>query len=313
MKRAGRAAVRALIALFAVPLASQTPRGVVLSSAEVAISQGRLDDAENALFAASSRSTHEPSARGALGWYLASRGRFRIGATLLEEARQFGGDPSSIDPRLAQIYAWLGDWAAIAALPSPAGSIEHDLARWMATHAPAVTGPDSVTVTLEPNEAAGLGRIALTIGRATVQADIDPTISGLVLPLTPDVAAESELIGMRDSSTLGAVRTVGIGALKLTNVRAFFGKSNRAAIGLDVLASLTPTFDAAGKTLTLRLKSVAQKGEQIPILLAFPGVRIVPRMGQPPVMLESAAGRAAVRGSRWTFDIKHGAIFMQQR
>ncbi len=303
----------ALLLCFAVPLASQTPRPVVSSAADIAISQGRLDDAENELFAASSRAPREPAARGALGIFLASRGKFRIGAVLLEEARQFGGDASVINARLFQVYSWLGDWTAIAALPYPARSVDHDRARWLAAHASTYSGPDSATVALQPNESAGLGKIALTIAGATVLVDIDPTIDGLLLPLTVEVASESELIGMRDSTTLGAVRAVGIGTMKLTNVRANFLKSGRAAIGLDVLAALMPTFDASGKTLTLRLKSVAQKGEPVLIMLAFPGVRIVPRAGQPPVMIESAAGRATLRGSRWTFDIKHGAIFMQQR
>src|SRR5471032_2922031 len=91
-------------------------RPTAASAADAAIAQGRLDDAEQLLFAASSRSTHEPSARGALGMFLASRGRLRVGAVLLEEARQFGGDAAVIDARLAHIYLWLGDWTAVAAL-----------------------------------------------------------------------------------------------------------------------------------------------------------------------------------------------------
>ncbi len=289
---------------------AQKPPAPVASAAEIAIAQGRLDDAEQLLFAASSRSTHEPSARGALGSYLASRGKLKIGAVLLEEARQFGGDAQVIEARLAKIYLWIGDWASIAALkhfaaPGP----EHDRAKWLAAgHAPAHNSTDSVSVALEPNELAGLGRIAITVGRATLQADIDPNIDGVVLPSTPEVSAESQQFGMRDSATVAVVRELSIGAMHLANVHARLSPGGRPAIGLDVLAPLLPTFDAGLHTLTLREHAVVVSGDAIPFLLGFPGMRIVARAGQPPVAIESAAGRAALRGARWTFDLKRGAI-----
>ena len=74
-----------LVIVGAFPLGAQQLR-VDVSAAEVAISQGRLDDAERELYAASRRAPREPSARGALGTLLAARGHFRIGAVLLEEA-----------------------------------------------------------------------------------------------------------------------------------------------------------------------------------------------------------------------------------
>src|SRR5476649_2644834 len=130
-----RSAVILVALVAAAPLAAQEVRPTSPSAADLAIAQGRLDDAEQLLFAASSRATHEPSARGALGIFLASRGKLKIGAVLLEAAR-----------RLA------------------------------AGHAPAHSSADSVTVALEPNDLTGLGRIAITVGRATLQADIDPNI-----------------------------------------------------------------------------------------------------------------------------------------
>jgi hypothetical protein len=302
-----------LVLLCGARLGAQAVRAPAASAADVAISQGRLDDAEQALFAASSRAAHEPSARGALGMFLASRGRLKVGAVLLEEAREFGGDAAVIDARLARIYAWLGDWAAVAALKhyTPSGP-EHDRTRWLAAHAPVRGGPDSVMVALQPNEMAGLGRIALTIGRSTMQADIDPDIEGLVLPSSPEVSGESQQFGMRDSASVAVVFSVAIGAMRFTNVPARLSPAARPAIGLDVLAALTPTFDAASHLLTLRQRAVAPSGDPLPILLSFPGVRIVARAGQPPVAIESAAGRAALRGARWTFDVRHGAIVVQR-
>jgi hypothetical protein len=96
--------------------------------------------------------------------------------------------------------------------------------------------------------------------------------------------------------------------MHLANVHARLSPGARAAIGLDVLAGLVPTFDASAHMLTLRSHATVVPGDAIPFLLGFPGVRIVARTGQPPMAIESAAGRAALRGARWTFDLRRGAI-----
>jgi hypothetical protein len=104
---------------------------------------------------------------------------------------------------------------------------------------------------------------------------------------------------------------VSIGAQSLSNVPVRLEQDARPRIGLDVLASLTPTFDLAARRLTLRgVMPRPPAGDQVPLLLGFPGVRIVPRRGEPPVALESPAGRSALRGARWTFDARHGAIIV---
>ena len=103
-------------------LSAQSTRRDDPSAAELAVSIGRLDIAEQELFAASSRSPREPSARGALGFYLASRGHVKVGAVLLEEARQFGGNASAIDARLAHIYPWYGAWNLVSLLPTETGA-----------------------------------------------------------------------------------------------------------------------------------------------------------------------------------------------
>jgi hypothetical protein len=307
-------AVVAALTLIALRLgAQQQERPTVQSAADAAIAQGRLDDAEQLLFAASSRATREPSARGALGTFLASRGRLKVGAVLLEEARQFGGDAAVIDARLARIYSWMGDWSAVAALKHNVSSgPEADRARWLASHAPGHSGPDSLSVPLEPNEAFGLGTVVVTIETAPIQVDIDPNVDGLVLPSWPVVTGGSQQFGMRDSATIAAVYALSIGTMRLANVPARLSPRARPVIGLDVLAALSPTFDAAAHRLTLRQHGAAASGETLPILLAFPGVRIVAHAGQPPVFIESAAGRAALRGSRWTLDVRHGAIVAER-
>ena len=241
--------------------------------------------------------------------FLASRGKFRIGTVLLEEARQFGGDAAVIDARLARIYPWLGDWTAVAALKHYATSgPENDRARWLVAHAPAYNGSDSTIVPLDPNESFGLGRIVLIFQGAPMQVDIDPNIEGLVLPSWPVVTGEAQQFGMRDSATVAVVREFKIGTIQFSNVRAKLSPAAHPAIGLDVLAALEPTFDAAGRHLTLRRHNAVIAGETVPILIGFPGFRLVPRVGQPPVTIESAAGRAALRGAPWTVDLKRGVI-----
>lgn len=298
------------ITLFAhTRVAAQDVRPTAPSEADVAISEGRLADAEQLLFTASSAAPHEPSARGALGMFLASRGRLKVGSVLLEEARQFGGDASVIDADLARIYMWLGDWTDFAALKQYATvGAEHDRARWLMGHPYTLGGADSVTVALAPNEMGGLGRITLTIGDASVDVDIDPTVDGLVLPSSAEVTAEAQQFGMHDSASVAVMYAVGIGGIRLTNVPASLSPTARPTIGLDLLAALAPTFDAGAQALTLRQHAVPQQGDLLPIVLGFPGVRVAARAGQPLVAMESAAGRAALRGSRWTFDLRRGAI-----
>jgi hypothetical protein len=310
--RAVRIACVAALALVAsARLTAQDVRPVTPSEADVAISEGRLADAEKLLFDASFAAAHDPAARGALGMFLASRGRLKVGAVLLDEARQFGGDPAVIDPRLARIDTWLGDWAAIAALKhyAAAGPL-HERALWLVHHPSAREGDDSVTVALEPNEIAGLGRITLAVGGENVDVDIDPTADGLVLPPNSAVTSASLQFGMHDTTSVAVVYAVGIGGMRLLNVPARLSPVARPTIGLDILAPLMPAFDVAAHSLTLRQHPAQLQGDLLPIVLGFPGMSLVARPGQPLVSMESAAGRAALRGSRWTFDLHRGAIVL---
>jgi hypothetical protein len=144
-----------------------------------------------------------------------------------------------------------------------------------------------------------------------VRADVDPNVEGLVLPAVLDLTAHLQLFGSRGDTTFAAAATVSIGAQSLANVPVRLEPDARPRVGLDVLASLTPTFDAVARRLTLHgAMPRPPAGAQLPLLLGFPGIRIVPRRGEPPVALESPAGRSALRGTRWTFDVRRGAIIV---
>ena len=310
----GRIMLCALIS--ASMLSAQSTRRDEPHAAEMAVSLGRLDIAEQELFAASSRAPREPSARGALGYFLASRGHLKVGAVLLEEARQFGGSAQAIDARLAHIYPWYGAWNFVSLLPTARSfdPAEYDRARWLAVHRSAVHGPDSLVVALEPSESSeemALGRVALNIGGTIVHADIDPNVEGVVFPAGNNVLGSMQLFGTIRASgaTLGVSYAIGIGAISISNVPVRFDGGIRARIGFDVLSPFAPTFDQAAAELTLRVRAAAPVGtESIAFLLGFPGIRIAARPGMPLVPIESAAGRAALRGTRWTFDLRRGAI-----
>jgi len=117
---------------------------------------------------------------------------------------------------------------------------------------------------------------------------------------------------MHDGASVAALYAVSIGALRLTNVPVRLSPGASPAIGLDVLAALSPTFDPGARLLTLRQQPVAVPGDSVPILLSFPGVKLAARASQSPVAMESAAGCAALRGARWTFDVRHRAIVVQR-
>ena len=312
VRRALTVAAGPVVSLSAGAALAQPPR-VEPSAADLAIATGRLGDAEAELYAASRRAPREPAARGALGLFLASRGRLKVGSVLLEEARQFGADPIAVGARLAHVYRWQGDWSKVVTLSGPAADDLRDMARWLAAHPGSVSGPDSSSMTLTPNELAGLGRITITVGGEVVPADIDPTVEGLVLPSTVGVMAALRTFPIRGGGTAGVAYTVNIGAYTLTGVPARLSDGSGARVGLDVLSPLVPTFDAAARRLTLRTHEPASpRGEALPFLLSFPGVRVVAREGQAPAPLESAAGRAAVRGSKWTFDLRRGALLLER-
>ena len=314
----GRTILHAL--LSASVLGAQPVRRNDPPAAELAVSFGRLDIAEQELFDASRRAPREPAARGALGLFLASRGHLKVGAVLLEEARQFGGNASAIDARLAHIYPWYGAWKLVSLMPTARSfdPAEYDRARWLAVHPGAVHGPDSVVVALEPSEApkeTAFGRVALNIDGTIVQADIDPNVEGVVLPAGNNVLGSMQLFGtMRGTgATLGVSYAIGIGAISLSNVPVRFDGGARARIGFDVLSPFAPTFDQAAGQLTLRVRAAAPVGsESIAFLLGFPGIRIAARPALPLVPIESEAGRAALRGTRWTFDLRRGAFTLER-
>lgn len=151
----------------------------------------------------------------------------------------------------------------------------------------------------------------IEVGNVRLPADVAADIEGLVLPATTDMMGAVEVFGSESGATLAVAHTVTIGRLTFRNVPARLEPIVTARVGLDLLARLTPTFNLAARTLTLHAGAGAPaRGDELRILLTFPGVRIAARADAAPVGLESAAGRAALRGARWTLDLKRGAVIV---
>lgn len=281
------------------------------SAAELAIATGRLDLAEDALYAAVRRDPQAPAARGALGAFLASRGRFLAGATLLDEALQFGADTAAVEARQFEVYRWAGEYARIADLHTLRISTAAREAYSRAGRA-VVSGAMSSTVDLRPNTALGLGRIELAVGGVTVAADVDPLASGLYLPSSLPLFSAIDATGASADTTFGVVRSATIGGVAMASLPvALVPDIAVGRIGLDVLALVVPTFDRDGRKLTVHGGPYAPPGRSLPVLLGFPGVSFVAADGAGPVGLHTPGGQAALRGARWTLDVARGAMVIE--
>ncbi len=245
---------------------------------------GRLAAAEDALYAAADAAPRSPAPRGALASYLASRGRFRIAEILFQEAQRFGADPVAVR-------------RAIAA---------------MAPYRVAMASGPVVAVPLTPNsEPQSLGSLALraTRGGEDLTAVLDVRVRGLQLG-----RRAVETLRLRDGYV-----SIWIGDRQLERVEAFVNPTatpDEVRVGLDALWPLHPQVDERAGMLTLGrapdLAAMAGRVEQLPFLLTFPGMQLVPQVGQPPMALESPAARVLLRGTRWQIDAATATLVVER-
>ena len=314
MKRVCVAALVAAAVLMPAALPAQT--AILVARADSLLMAGEVTRAEALYYAVSRRSPRDAQGRAALGQYLASRGAFKIGATLLEEAIVFGGDTAALARRRARILQAGDEWVDLAQLArSPLSDAERQRARWLATHAPAVTGADSVTVPFEPSSAEGLGRVPLIVGADTLAADIDPASDELVLGDYAHYAKQVQVFSGEGGGRVGVLLRAAIGDLVMERIPARFDSQlgpARARIGLTLLAKFAPTVDVGAHVLTLRREGTIgeMKGRQrVPLVFAFPGVFVA--RSDRLVRIESPAGRALLAQARWTIDLRRGELVLE--
>ena len=295
--------------------------------ADSLLAAGQMFAAESIYYQASRERPRDPVARLALGIYLAGRGAVKVGSVLMEEARYFGGDTKAVAAALAPVYDRLRDYRALASLVgSPLPPAERKRAEWLAGQPREITGPDSSSLALaSPGDTEHeLGIVALVVGRDTLQATIDPSVTGLVLDTTMASHSGAKRLFVSAGTTAGADARrissvsgpVRLGELQLSTVPtryATIGRRN-ARLGLDVIEALRPTFDQTAGSLVLRLPADPKQpprrfpGATLPIyfardaLLVFLDDRLVP--------ITSPAAAPILRGRKWTLDARHGAIVL---
>lgn len=317
----------AAAALLLVPPAAEAQRE--LARADSLLRAGNVERAEAIYFAAARRAPRDPEARFALGRYLASRGAWRVGAVLIEEARRFGGSGQRAASLLAPLYARLDDYEALLALQHvelPAG--EAARARWLRTNAPAFAGPDTARIPLlRTGRQDGLGAIRLVIGGDTILAAIDPLASGLVLDdahlRTPGVRVFGDAGGgIRPAVAfrvlLGpvTVRNAAVGLAPL-------GGRGNARVGLDWIARWAPTLDLEGGAVILRRRGrvpaalQAAATSRLPLLLTLPAAN-GDAMPGPWIATPSGVARlggttlARLRAGRLTIDPRRGELLLDR-
>lgn len=308
------------ISIIPVPAGAQN----YIGRADALLRQGQIKEAEALYYYAARIEPRNATPRVALGRFLASRGALRVGAVLLEEARLFGGDRRAIAEQLAPVYARLGDYRALASLPSsPLAYAERARAEWLSDNPPATTGPDSVMLPLTRSATAPLGQVRITLGADTLVATIDVSVSGIVLDSAwaarraVRVFRSSTDAGVRDHA--GVLLSLGLGGLARTGVPARFeamSDPRTARIGVDVLEDYAPTWIRAngGSTLVLRKDGKAPApsplAERIPILIRPNDVTLV-RAGGAMSSLATHAAQGAYDG-RWTLDVRHGEVVIDR-
>jgi len=224
---------------------------------------------------------------------------------------------------LAPIYSSLGDYRALAVLPaSPLSPIERERARWLVSHAPVLEFADSVdTLHYKPlSDGTGVGIVSIGVGERSIDALIDPRVSGVVLRgRQAKRRAGLQSFGEDSSGVVAVVSELHLGNVTLSNVPARLDETSEgtrgasgALIGLDVLRRLAPTFDAVAQTMTLRRSgqvALTTIGTRSPMLLDAQGLRILVD-GR----WESSASRTSgllLSLHRWTLDAKRGVIILQ--
>lgn len=278
-------AIAALLLCAIAPLTAQGTYSTgiaVPSRADSMLAAGRLAAAEQVLYAAADARPRAPEPRGALGAYLASRGRFRIAEILFQEAQRFGANPRTVQRAIAVMAPYR--------VAHPAG--------------PVVAVP--ITPTLDRS---ALFAFSVRGTGDEVTALFDPSVRGVVLGR----AAANRFAVRADRVSLG------IGARRLAGIEAtvdLLVSPDEVRIGLDVLWGLHPQVDERAGVLTLgrapNLAGFSGKVEQVPFVLTFPGMLLVPRVGAPPHQLNSREGRALLRGTRWHIDAATATLAIER-
>jgi hypothetical protein len=232
--------------------------------ADSLLEHGALVKAESIFYAEVRVHPYDPVARRALGTYLLQRGAPRVGMTLFEEARRFGADPRMVGLQLAPVYLSLGEYHALATLPSsPLTRGELERARWLDAHPTNIVAPDSLLTAAyhETTEPGYLGHVTIRVNGRPLEAVISVRTRGITVSESNRAAKGLRRFAAASpkekviSGGTAAADSVGLGGLSIVNfpiTLARLDESVAAVIGLDVLGRFAPTFDPRTDRVTLR-------------------------------------------------------------
>ena len=311
----------ATAALCASLVATSGLHGQALRVADSLLAAGDLTRAESAFYAAARIRPRDPVARWALGHYLVGRGASRVGATLLEESLQFGGDPVFVGRELARVYLATSEFAPLAALPA-ASPAQRERAKWLTLHEPRVIAPDSViTATMVISaDTTSIGGIQARVNGVAVVLSLSSQTTGIVVSRAAlgsrrprlfaagaDTTGEADLLGVADS--------VSIGRLTMLNqpvTVATLPQGTQGLMGLSALGRFAPTASPKTEKITLRVDGSVRdelSGDRLPTLDQASGISVL-RSG---VWIASSADVARlVRNRGWTFDARRGTLIVDR-
>jgi len=295
------------------------------SRAESLFAQGRLRAMEETLYADVARAPRAPEARGALGRYLASRGRFTIAEVLFAEALRFGADTATVAQALMTIAAYRPevDRRRIPGLRLPAAERERERARLASRAGEPGDAPATVPFTFH-TDGRTLGAFVIRGRAGERRAVIDPRVEGITIARADDAALQPQrFAGQRERpSTAGEpllLPEVWIGERRIGGLAARVDPAlpaDEVRVGMDVVWTLELQFDEPLSTVTVPAAARAAPQaapasaavQQIPFALGFPGLWLVPQVGRPPVAIESPAARTLLRGARWHLDPRQSTV-----
>ena len=320
----------ALLLLGTAPLQAQQRIVAVLpqappSRAESLLAHGRLRAAEDAFYSAVDAAPRSPSARGELGRYLASRGRFAIADVLYREALRFGADTPSISQALVAMasYTLDIDRRLIPGVRLPVVEAAREAARLEARVAAKETAPerrDGRTVPFRFTHTPGaLGSFDLRGPGGTRRAVFDPGARGLSVSRADDAALRPRSFGARGPGAPLLIDALWIGETLVLGVEARVDPGvpdGEVRVGLDLLWSFQPIFDEIDGTMTLSAPGTiipeSPSALQIPFVLGFPGIWLIPTVGDSPVEVSSARARTLLAKSRWWWNGVHATLSVER-
>jgi hypothetical protein len=303
----------ALLALAAPPAESQGN----LARADSLLRAGAIGAAESIFYSSARAQPRDPAARLALGRYLAARGATRVGAVLIEEAREFGLDPEVAATHLAPLYVRLGDYRTLARLaPSPVPLHQRSRVRWMATNPPAVSGADSAVLHTRAGDARTLFSFPAVLLGDTVWISVETGMVELTLHQSLATNAAAEFFGTQDDRHgVATLRELRVGGMRMINVPAKFERTaSRTAgrVGIDFLRQFSPTYDPAARLLVLRRTGRIGRpptGDALPILHEATAVFVVIGGRLQPVFAEQPA--RLLRERRWSWNARRGVLLVE--